>query len=174
MYERVSDQTLHAGKIFEVHRIALRGAGGKEMSRDLIRHPGAALILPVHDDGAIAMIRCYRFAVSQVLWELPCGTLEPGEDPQDCAIRELKEEAGYTAQNVEKLGSFCTSPGFCNEIIHAYLATGLTAGQQALDDDEHITVQGLSDGLVRQMVADNTIRDAKTTAALGLYWAKRA
>ena len=127
-------------------------------------------MLPVLPDGSIAMIRNFRYAVGQYLWELPCGTLDPGEPPLDCAVRELKEETGFTASNIKPLGKSLSCPGYSDETIFSFLATGLTRGAQELEVYEDITVEIVSDEKVKRMVADNEITDAKSIAALSVYW----
>jgi len=158
------------GVIVKVYRVAVRTEQGQIIERDYIRYPGAAVILPVLGDGSIVLIRNWRFTADDRLIELPAGHLDAGEDPAVCAARELAEETGYTATRLEKLGAFYTSPGSSDEIMHAFLATELTAGRQQLEAFERITVEVLPDETVRGMVADGTIRDGKTIAALGLYW----
>ncbi|MGB2820642.1 MAG: NUDIX hydrolase [Phycisphaerae bacterium] len=158
------------GRVAKVYRVALRMPDGQVVQRDLIRYPGAAVILPALQDGSIVLIRNYRFAVDETLYELPAGMLEPDEDPEVCAARELTEETGYTAGTIEKLGQFFTGPGTCDEVMHAFLATELTDGPQDLEAYEQIEVDVRPDAEVRAMVADGRIHDAKTIAALGLYW----
>ncbi len=173
MYDKLEhDELIHESFLFQVHRLQFRTSEGKSVLRDLVKHNGAALILPVLADGSIVMIRNYRYAFERYLWELPCGTLEDGEDPVICAARELTEETGYTAGRMEKLGSYCSCPGYSNEVIHAFLATDLSSGRQVLDDHEDITIEITPDQKVRRMVADNQITDGKTIAALSLYWLK--
>ena len=116
------------------------------------------------------MIRNYRYAPGEYLLELPCGTLEAGEDPLDCAVRELKEETGVTTSDIKPLGQTFSCPGYTDEIVYSYLAVGLTRGTQQLETYEDITVEIMSDTKVRQMVADNEITDAKSIAALSIYW----
>ncbi|MBN1942593.1 MAG: NUDIX hydrolase [Phycisphaerae bacterium] len=164
---------VHRSYLFEVRRLRLQLPDGREYDRDLIHHRGAALVLPVLADGSIVMIRNYRFAAGGYLWELPCGTVDEGETPEVCAARELAEESGYTAGRIEKLGQFYSCPGYSNEIIHAYLATDLTAGEQHLEGYEDILVEVLSDKKVRRMAAENEITDGKTLATLGMYWIKK-
>ena len=174
MYDKLEhDELIHESFLFQVHRLKFRTSEGKSVLRDLVKHNGAALILPVLTDGSIVMIRNYRYAFEQYLWELPCGTLEDGEDPAICAARELTEETGYTAGRMEKLGSYCSCPGYSDEVIHAFLATDLNSGPQALDDHEDITVEIMPDQKVQRMVADNQITDGKTIAALSLYWLRK-
>ncbi len=167
------DELVFDGRVAKVHRVALRMPDGCLVQRDLIRYPGAAVILPVLQDGSIVLIRNYRFAVDETLYELPAGMLEPDEPPEVCAARELTEETGYTAGTVEKLGQFFTGPGTSDEVMHAFLATELTDGPQDLDAYELIEVDVRPDAEVRAMVADGRIHDAKTIAALGLYWLRR-
>jgi len=146
---------------------------GKIVDRDFVHHSGAVVVLPVLADGSIVMIRNYRFAVGETLWELPAGLLETGENQADCAGRELIEETGFKAGKIEKLGQFYTCPGIADENMHAFLATDLMPGEQDLETYEQITVEILSEQKVRDMLLDGTIHDGKTIATLGLYWLKR-
>lgn len=149
---------------FDVHAVAVAGR-----RREAVVHPGAAVILPLFDDGSVAMIRNVRFAVDETLWELPAGTLEPDEDPAVCAARELTEETGYRAERIDKLTEFYSSPGICTERMHAYLARGLTHVGQDLDATEQIEVEVIAWDRTMQMVQAGEVRDGKTIAAL-LYW----
>ncbi len=168
-----SCELLFDGKVAKGYRVGVRMPDGRVVQRDLIHYEGAAVVLPVRDDGRIVLIRNYRFAVDEQLWELPAGMLEPGEDPAECAARELAEETGYTAGRIEKLGAFFTGPGTTDELMHAYLATGLTDGRQNLETYEQISVEVRSEDQVRRMVAGGEIHDGKTIATLGLYWLRR-
>ena len=167
-------ELVYEGRIAKGYKVTLRMDDGLIVQRDLFCFGGAAVILPVLDDGSIVMIRNYRFAVDELLLELPAGMLEPGEDPLDGARRELAEETGCTAATMEKLGAYFTGPGSTDEHMHAYLATGLTRGEQNLENYERITVEVYPESEVRRMVADGTIHDGKTIAALGLYWLRKA
>jgi len=168
------DELVYDGSIAKVHRVGLRMPDGKVVQRDLIHYAGAAVVLPILDDGSIVMIRNYRFAVSQTLLELPAGMLEEGEDPALCAARELAEETGYSAASMEKLGHFYPGPGTNDEVMHSFLATGLTDGRQALEDYEEITVETIPQQQARRMIADGRIHDGKTIATLALYWMRQA
>jgi ADP-ribose pyrophosphatase len=168
------DELVFDGILAQVHKVHLAMGDGRLVQRDYIHYPGAAIVLPVLADARIVLIRNWRFAVEQELYELPAGCLEGGEDPAVCAARELTEETGYSAGRWEKLGGFFTGPGTSDEFIHAYLATELTAGPQDLERYEEIAVELRSDGQVRAMVADGTIHDAKTISALTLYWLRGA
>lgn len=163
-------QLMHASHLFDVQRCRIQLPTGQLVERDLVEHPGAALILPVTADGQIVMIRQLRFAVGGEIWELPCGTLEEGEDPAACAARELTEETGYTAEAIEPLGRWWSCPGYSTERIFAYLATGLQPGQQNLDEHEAIDVEIMDVETIRRLLADNRIEDAKTITALSLYF----
>jgi ADP-ribose pyrophosphatase len=137
---------------------------GRVATRDVIEHPGAVVVAAVDDRGRAALVRQYRHAVGSVLLEFPAGTLEPGEPPAQTAVRELREETGLTARDWVSLGSFYSSPGFLHEEMYAYLATGLTAGTQAFDDDEDILVEWLP--LAELLDDPRIVRDAKTLATL--------
>jgi len=171
MYDRFEESELvFDGKVAKAYRVSLKMDDCRLVQRDFFKYPGAAVILPVLDDGSIVLIRNYRFAVDEHLYELPAGMLEPGEAPRTCAERELTEETGYAAARIEKLTEFYTGPGTTDEMMYAYLATGLTPGRQDLEVYERIAVETHSNDEVRRMVADGTIHDAKTIAALGVYW----
>jgi ADP-ribose pyrophosphatase len=156
--------------VFSVeHRVYTHG-GPKEVARDVVVHPGAVVILPILSNGRIVMIRNYRYTVERELWELPAGTLEPDEEPIDTARRELEEETGYRADRVEPLMQFYSSPGFCTEWMHAFVATGLTEVGQKLQGTERIVPEPIDGGEVRARLLRGEFVDGKTVAVLGRYF----
>jgi ADP-ribose pyrophosphatase len=164
-----SRELLYSGPLFDVARVTFEGQGGSEIVRDVIEHRGAAVILPLLDDGRVVLIRNVRHSVGKVLWELPAGTLEAGEAPEACAAREVEEETGYRAGTLAPLTEFFASPGILNERMHGFLATDLVQTTQSLDHDEEIEVFPIPQWQVRDMIKDGHIEDAKTIALL-LYW----
>ena len=156
---------------FTVVRESQTTPDGREIARDIVRHPGAVAILPLLDDGRVCLIQNHRLSVGQTLIELPAGTLEPGEDPAAAAARELTEETGYRAGRIELLAVFYMSPGILDEKMHVYVATGLTAGAQKLEPGESIVPLRASWNAVLTMLRDGRIQDAKTMAALLYYHA---
>ena len=135
----------------------------------IIRHPGGAGVLPVHDDGTVSLIRQLRPAVDAVIREIPAGRLSPGESPADCASRELYEETGITATHLIPLGRVYSSPGVFDEVVHLFAATGISQGEAQPEADEDIEVLRLPLAEALQMAGDGRISDAKTLAAL-LRW----
>ena len=164
-----SRELLYSGPLFNVARVTFEGQGDSEVVRDVIEHRGAAVILPVLDDGRVVLIRNVRHTVGKVLWELPAGTLEAGEAPAACAAREVEEETGYRSGTLVPLTEFFASPGILNERMHGFLATDLEQSAQSLDHDEEIEVFPIPQWQVRDMIKDGHIEDAKTIALL-LYW----
>lgn len=164
-----SRELLYSGPLFDVARVTFEGQGGSDVVRDVIEHRGAAVILPLMDDGRVVLIRNVRHTVGKVLWELPAGTLEAGEAPSACAAREVEEETGYRAGTLVPLTDFFASPGILNERMHGFLATDLEQSAQSLDHDEEIEVFPIPQWQVRDMIKDGHIEDAKTIALL-LYW----
>ena len=153
------------GVRFNVH--TLEPAPGQK--REVVVHPGAVLILPLLDPKTVVMIRNERFAVGEILWELPAGTLELNETPIETAMRELEEETGYKANQIEPLFKFYTTPGFCNEQIHVFLAQDLEHVGQKLDESEKIIVEPVKLTGALDMIKSNAIHDGKTIAALLYY-----
>ncbi len=140
---------------------------------DVVTHPGAAVILPVTEDGRIILIRNQRHAVGETLLELPAGTREPPEPTIETARRELREETGYSAGRLEPLVSYYTAPGFCNEFIDAFVATGLTPGPTAHEATERITIQPMRTDELHDAIRQGRVRDAKTIATF-LYYERYA
>ncbi len=168
------DQVIYKGERVELVLRTVRTNSGKERTREVCLHPGAVIILPVADNGDIVMIRNRRHTVFQELLELPAGTLErkadgSPEDPALCAGRELTEETGYTAARIEPFGWFYTSPGILTEKMYAFIAHGLSAGAQDLEDNEQIKVERVSPGQAMTLIRENRIVDAKTIATLLRY-----
>lgn len=163
------NETLLNTAKFAVERREFDHPSAGRVRRELVVHPGAVLILPMLSPEKVVMIHNYRFAVGAELLELPAGTLEPGEQPMDCAARELEEETGYAAEHIEPLCTFYTSPGFTNENMRAFLASDLTATAQNLDHTEQIrvSIMDLTDAL--DATVDGRIVDGKTIAVLQLY-----
>ena len=152
-------------------RETVRTPGGKDKTREIVRHPGACVLVPLLDDGRVCLIRNFRISVNVTLIELPAGTLEPNEPPHVTAERELIEETGYRAAKIEHLHSFFLSPGILDEKMHLYLATGLQAGESAREEGEEIEnlVVPWADAI--EMVFRGEIKDAKTI--VGLLWVDR-
>ena len=174
MSRPVQRNRVYESRIFKVEECRFQTSNGTTVDRSVVRHPGAVLIVPVLDETHLVLIRNWRVAVEDVLWEFPAGTLEPGEPPLMTATRELTEETGYEAERVNPLGTFYTSPGFADECMHVFEATGLTPGRQHLEAHEEIEVQVRSVDEVMGMVTDGTLVDAKSIAALHLWHARRA
>jgi ADP-ribose pyrophosphatase len=158
---------------FRVVRHRLQGSDGRQHTKETVQHPGAVAILPMVDDSHVCLIRNYRVAVGKTLVELPAGTLEPDEEPQVTAGRELIEETGYRAARLEKLREFTVSPGILNERMYLYLATELTSGEMALEAGEQIETRVTPWEEAMQMVWDGRIEDAKTLIGLLHYDALR-
>jgi ADP-ribose pyrophosphatase len=154
---------------FRVERIHFTDAAGRPQSKEVVRHPGAVAILPILDDGRLCLIRNVRRAVGETLIEVPAGTLDPSETPQACAFRELTEETGYVAEQLQPLGWFYKSPGILDERMHLFLATKLTLKSQNLMPDEQIEnlIVSLDDALV--MIDAGDIHEAKTIVAVLRY-----
>jgi len=158
-------QTVYKGKVFDIRVDEIR-EGDVEYKREIVVHRGSAVILPVFDDGTVALVRQYRHAAGKYLLELAAGTLEDGEDPKAGAIRELEEEIGVTAGKIEKLCEFYVSPGFLTEKMHIFLATDLTETKQNLEADEILTIQRHSFPALLEMIRNGDIEDAKTIAGV--------
>ncbi len=161
--------TIHHGPKFDYEEVTLVGTDGERRTRQYVRHPGAVCICPILEEGGqrkIVFIRNERFTVEQTLLELPAGTLEPGEDVAACAGRELVEETGYEASEIVPLGTFFTTPGMTDEVMHAYAATGLRHVGQRLEPDERIEVEAVSVDVAVGRLDDGTLADAKSIVTL--------
>lgn len=153
-------------KVFSVVSQTRAFPDGRKVDKTFVRHPGGVVLLPFLDDKTIVMIRNYRLTIEQWLWELPAGTLEPPEPPLDCAIRELQEETGYRASSIKPFIEFYTAPGFCDEKLRIFTATGLTHVGQSLMPDEYMTVEPVPLADALDCVCSGKIQDAKTIATL--------
>jgi ADP-ribose pyrophosphatase len=162
----VKSDTLYQGKILNLRVDLVRLPSGRTSTREVVEHPGSVGIIPIDNDGNVILIKQFRYPVGEVLWEIPAGKLDPGEKPEDCAIRELEEETSFIAGRIEKVASFYTSPGFSGEMMHLFIATDLIPGTAEPDQDENIKVFNLSREAVETMMTNGEIRDAKTLLAL--------
>ena len=158
---------------FRVVRHRQEFPGGVRI-RESVQHPGAVAILPILEGDRICLIRNYRIAVDTTLIELPAGTLDPGENPAEAAVRELAEETGYRAGRIEKLGELSMSPGILNERMHLFVATQLASGKAELELGEEIETLVVSFSEALQMIASGQIQDAKTVACLLMFAQQRA
>lgn len=161
----ISSQKVFAGRVFNVTVDTVR-EGELTYQREVVHHHGSAVILPIFDDGTVALVRQYRHPAVRYLLEAPAGTLNEGERPDDGAARELQEELGLVAARMEKLSEFFVSPGFCEEKMWVFLATELTQGPQRLEEDEVLEVVRLPIDEALEMITSGEIQDAKTIIAL--------
>lgn len=165
-------RNIYTGKVITLNIDRVQLPNGVTVDLETIRHPGAAAVVPVKDDGTVVLIRQFRHAAGGFIYEIPAGKLAPGEDPLHCAARELEEEVGYRASSFELLSSIFTVPGFADEVIHIYRATGLTKGQQQLDRDEVLEVIEMLLSEAIGKIEDGTIRDGKTIVGLQAIYIK--
>ncbi|HBB95523.1 MAG TPA: hypothetical protein DC054_09040 [Blastocatellia bacterium] len=165
--EFVDSKKVFSGRVFDVTVDTVREAD-RTYIREVVHHPGSAVILPAFDDDTIALVKQYRHPAVKYLLELPAGTLNDKERPEEGAARELEEELGLVAGKLEKLAEFFVSPGFCEEKMWLYLATDLTETAQRLEDDELIEVVRLPIDRALQMITEGEIEDAKTIIGLML------
>ncbi|MCX8213174.1 MAG: NUDIX hydrolase [SAR202 cluster bacterium] len=163
---RLSTETVFEGKIVTVRVDAVSLANGVKAVREVVEHRPAVAIVPFDDDGQVILVSQFRYPVGEQLLEVPAGIIEEGETPEQCADRELQEEIGYRAREMRSLGSFWTAPGFSDELMYAFVATGLEPSRLEPDEDEDITVVRVPVSRVREMIEASEIRDSKTIAAL--------
>jgi ADP-ribose pyrophosphatase len=170
--EDTIDLKIHfKGRVFSVeeHQVILHD--GQRAKREIVRHSGGACVVPVDDDGNVYLVNQFRKPYDRMLLEIPAGKLEPGEDPLECASRELTEETGLTAQKIQMLATVYPSPGYCDEILTIFIATGLNQGVSNPDQGEFLTVQKLAIADAIKMIELGQIPDGKTQ--IGLLRAER-
>ncbi len=169
LLKTVRSERKYDGKIIDLVVDVVEYPSGRQTIREVVKHPGGAVIVPLLEDGTVLLVRQYRHPLASVITELPAGKLDQGEDPLNCARRELREETGYTADQLMHLSSIHTTPGVCDEILHIYLATGLTpagSGQQLDEGEEGLSFLSLPLAEAIQMVESGAITDAKTICGL--------
>ena len=168
---QIASRRIHTGRIVHLDVDTVRFPDGSTGEMEIFRHPGASAVVPFVSDPAgedpqVLLIRQYRYAAGGYLYEVPAGRLDAGEDPAVCARRELQEETGCTAERVERLTTIFTTPGFCDEQIHLFMAVGLTMGEHAREHDEFLEVETVPLTRALAMIESGEIRDGKTIAAL--------
>ena len=162
-------ETIFDGKVVHLEKWEVRLPNGGTALREVVKHVGAAAIVPVDDQGNVTLVRQHRVAIDRLTWEIPAGKLDaPGEDPFVCAKRELEEETGLNAENWQLLSSVVTTPGFCTEKIAIYLATGLSQHEAHTDPDEFLFLTKVPLSEAVRMVEDGELFDLKTVAGIML------
>lgn len=164
--KRLDRQRVFDGRVLKLWVDRVEMSNGKVSELEVIHHPGAAAMVPIAADGTVLLVRQYRYVTGSWLLEVPAGKLDPGEEPEACARRELEEETGYRARKAIPLGWIWTTPGFTDEKIHLYLMQGLEPARQSLQGDEVITVERLPFLEAVEMARDGRIRDGKSICAL--------
>lgn len=168
---RIESRRAYTGKVISLDVDKVRFPDGSVGELEMIRHPGASAVVPFlsdprGEDPQVLMIRQYRYAADGYLFEIPAGRLNAGEDPRDCALRELKEETGCSAEQMEHLFTMYTTPGFTDEKIHLFMATGLVAGKTKHEADEFLDLEPMSLSRALELVEAGEIKDAKTVVGL--------
>jgi ADP-ribose pyrophosphatase len=165
-------RTIYEGRIFTLQVETIPLPKGGEMQAEIVRHPGSVVIIPVTAGGDVVLVRQYRAAIGRWVWELPAGSLKPGEEIEQAAVRECHEEIGVVPDRIRKLGAFYPTPGYCDELMHVYRADGLReprADERATqDEDEDIEARAFTVDAIRTMIAAGEIIDLKTVAGLAL------
>jgi ADP-ribose pyrophosphatase len=161
----IDSKTIYQGRILNLRVDTVELPSGRRTRREIVEHVGCAATVAIDSESNVLLVRQFRKAVEQMLLEIPAGKIEPGEEAIDCARRELEEETGYRADKMECLGGFYSSPGFCNEYLHLYLATELQPIEQA-EAQEAIEVVHLSLNKIPELIASGEICDAKSIAGL--------
>ena len=167
--EQISSRAVYRGRVVDLTVDQVRLPSGRSATREVIRHPGAVVILALDTGDNVLLVRQYRYPTGRALLEVPAGTLDPGEDPLDCAARELAEETGFRAGRWQRLGGFFSAPGYCTEYLHAFLATELQEGELQAGDEEEIALLRMPLAEVWRRVDEGEIEDAKSLAVLLLF-----
>ena len=162
----MSSQEIYRGRIVHLCLDEVTLPTGARVSLEVVHHPGAAAIVAIDDREEVTLIRQFRHAAGGFIWEIPAGVLNEGEKPIDCAARELREETGLVAGELDSLGSILTTPGFCDERIHLFLARGCQSSEQQLEADEVLTVSSFPFRTALDMIRRGEIQDAKSIAGL--------
>ena len=162
---KLSSEMKFDGKLIKV-TYDIADVNGKEAWREVVHHPGASAVVAIDEDNRIIMEKQFRYALNDYLLEIPAGKLDAGEDPLVCAKRELEEETGIVASEWISLGTIATSPGFCNEVIHLYVAKGLSKGEIHWDEDEYVEVERYTFDELLQRIKEEKIKDSKSLSAL--------
>jgi ADP-ribose pyrophosphatase len=162
----IKSEMIFEGKVVKLQLDKVRLPNGKTATRELIKHPGAVAVLALTDDNKMIVVEQYRKPLERSIVEIPAGKLEQGEDPSVCAKRELQEETGFSAKQINHLCSFYTSPGFADELLHLYIANGLSEGESRPDEDEFLDYRAISLNEAYEMIQSGDIRDAKTIMAI--------
>jgi ADP-ribose pyrophosphatase len=168
---RVASRRAYSGRIISLDVDRVRFPDGSEGELEMVRHPGASAVVPFlsdvrGSDPQVLLIRQYRYAAEQFMYEIPAGRLDPGETPEQCARRELREETGCTAGTVEHLTTIYTTPGFTDEKIHLFMATDLTVGAASREHDEFIEIERMPISAALRLIQEGQITDGKTVVAL--------
>ncbi|HKE62151.1 MAG TPA: NUDIX hydrolase [Nitrospira sp.] len=166
----MSTKNIYSGKVVTLNIDTVTLPNGVTIDLEVVRHPGAAAVVPLKDNRTVVLIKQFRHAAGGFIYEIPAGKLHPGEDPKNCAARELEEEIGYQAGKLELLSSIFTAPGFTDEVIHIYKATELAKGRQNLDRDEVLEIVEVSLQEAIDMIRVGRIRDAKTMVGLQMVF----
>lgn len=172
----IKSETLYEGKIIHLQLDDVELPNGKTSKRELIKHPGAVAVIALKDDGKIIMVEQYRKALERSIVEIPAGKLEPGEEPEKTALRELEEETGYGAKSIKPLISFYTSPGFADELVHVFLVEDLYVLEDASeqDEDEFVELVEVTLEEAQQLLDNQRVYDAKTAYAIQYLQLKKA
>ena len=166
-FKVINSRSIFKGRVFELKVDEIEYDSGNKGVRETAVHPGGAVVLPLKDDGKIILVKQYRYAHNKYLLELPAGKLEINEDPLTCAERELTEETGYTAKEITKLGAIFTTPGFCSEVLHIYLAKGLTPGSHNREEGEFgMEMYEFTIDEINKMIVSGEIVDSKTICGM--------
>jgi ADP-ribose pyrophosphatase len=168
---KVGSRRAYSGRVISVDVDRVRFPDGTEGELEMVRHPGASAVVPFLSDPAgedpqLLLIKQYRYAAEGFLYEIPAGRLDPGELPEACAVRELREETGCTTRSVEHMYTFYTTPGFTDEKIHLFLAVGLERGEATREKDEFLEVETLSLSRALELIRSGEIRDGKTVVGI--------
>jgi len=167
----LSKKKMFQGNIIDVESWSVLLPNGKEATRDVVIHPGASVVIPMTEDGQIYMVRQFRKPIDKISLEIPAGKLDKGEDPLECAKRELKEETGLDTKDIRHLIDIHSTPGFSDEVLHLYVAKDLYEGESCADEDEFISTEKYQINTLIEMIMKNEITDAKTI--IGILMADR-
>ena len=160
----INEKLVYKGSFLDIVNVDVKLPDGNNVSRDIVKHPGATAIIAFLDEENIILVEQFRLALNKIMLEIPAGKLNKDEEIIECARRELQEETGYVAKELEYLGSIVTAPGFCDEIIYLYKASDLILGEKNEDEDEFTNVKVMNINKVKDMIRKGEIIDAKTVS----------